>query len=204
VARRNKPRSIGAEANLAERIRRERSKRGWPPSDLAKRMTSAGCSLTTSAVYKIEDREAPRRISVDELIALSQVLGTTVEDLLTPVDVLEKERARQLLADLDNADDELEQAIGKLLQGFTELFELAADDRELFEYVHGHRFQQRAEEEAGSLFTVLGRDDQDLGVDDHILRDGYVAFYQALIEQAGEIAMASVKDRYGQRAEGSS
>ena len=167
-------------------------------------MTSAGCSLTTSAVYKIEDREAPRRISVDELIALSQVLGTTVDDLLTPVEVLDAKRARQLLADLDNADDELEQAIGKLLQGFTELLELAANDPELFEYVKGHRFQQRAEEEAGSLFTVLGRDDQDLGVDDHILRDGYIAFYQALIEQASEIAMASVKDCNGQGVEESS
>jgi Cro/C1-type HTH DNA-binding domain len=159
--------------------------------------TSAGCSLTTSAVYKIEDREAPRRISVDELIALSQVLGTTVEDLLTPVEVLDKRRARKLLADLDNADDELDQAIEKVLNGFTELFELAADDRELFDYVKGHRFQHRAQEDDGRLFTVLGQEGADLGVDDHILRDGYIALYQALIEQASEIAMASLKDRRG-------
>jgi transcriptional regulator with XRE-family HTH domain len=195
MARRNKPRSIGAEANLAERIRRERSKRGWSPAELAKRMTSAGCSLTTSAVYKIEDDEAPRRISADELVAFSRVFHTTVDDLLTPIEVLDQERAKQLLADLDIADDLFAVATGKLLVGFAELFRLAAFEPELFEYVHGHRFQNRAEEEAASLFTVLDLDDQDLGVDDHILQEGYIAFYEAIIKQATEIASASVAPR---------
>src|SRR5829696_8564703 len=186
MARRNKPRSIGAEAILAERIRRERSKRGWSPADLAKQMTSAGCSLTTSAVYKIEDREAPRRISVDELIALSQVLGTTVDDLLTPVDVLEKELARRLLVELDEADMDLWAAAGRVIASHIELFKLAADDPELSEYVKNLR--DWAKGFSVGPIVPSGR----VSVPDtHILREGHAAFYQALIEQAQQMAEGS-------------
>src|SRR5215217_3528095 len=110
MARRNKPRAIGGEANLAERIRREREQRHWSPADLAMKMTDSGCSISTSAIYKIEGGDPPRRIAVDELIALAQVFGATVDDLLTPVEVLEQKQARNLLRELDEAEAQLRNA----------------------------------------------------------------------------------------------
>ena len=212
MARRNKPRSIGAEAILAERIRRERSKRGWSPADLAKQMTAAGCSLTTSAVYKIENREAPRRISVDELIALTQILGTTVEDLLTPIEVLDQERARRLLVDLDDADKDLSAAMVMVYALHEELFMLAADEPELFEYVKGHRDRSKS-------LTATIKGGRASGGDASIFREGYDAFYQGLVEHAQQSAQQlaelnlksrqmaaelNLKNRAAERAERSS
>ncbi len=97
MPRPNRARSIGGEANLAERIKYEREAEGWSPAQLAKAMTEAGCSISTSAIYKVEAGE--RTIKVDELIALSQVFDLTVENLLTPMAVLKQEWAEQRLRD---------------------------------------------------------------------------------------------------------
>jgi hypothetical protein len=150
-------------------------------------MTSAGCSLTTSAVYKIEDREAPRRISVDELIALSQILGTTVEDLLTPVEVLEKERARKLLKDLEEADDELVAVIRKFLDAYSELFSLTHEP-ELFEYVKGHHWRgAKTREEVVASTLVEGgflvKDD----IYSFALYHAYGQIYPALLDSADHL-----------------
>lgn len=82
MARPNRARTIEAERNLARRIKLEREDRSWSPAQLAQRMTEAGCSISTSAIYKIEDDEKPRKITVDELVALAAVLRTTPGALL--------------------------------------------------------------------------------------------------------------------------
>lgn len=85
MPRPNKARSIEAERNLARRIKMERQSRGWSPARLAQRMTEAGCSIATSAIYKIEDQENPRKIAVDEMVALGEVFGIEdLRDLLKP------------------------------------------------------------------------------------------------------------------------
>lgn len=112
MPRPNRARSIGGEANLAERIKYEREAEGWSPAQLAKAMTEAGCSISTSAIYKVEAGE--RTIKVDELIALSQVFDLTVENLLTPMAVLKQEWAEQRLRDLDEAEAGLSQALSHL------------------------------------------------------------------------------------------
>jgi transcriptional regulator with XRE-family HTH domain len=83
VSRPNKPREVYAENYLAARIISERETRGWSLEGLAKRMTAAGCAINQSAIYKIEQGQPRRRITVDELVAFSRVFGLPLDDLLT-------------------------------------------------------------------------------------------------------------------------
>jgi transcriptional regulator with XRE-family HTH domain len=91
--------SIGSERSLARRIVYEREKRGWKQVALASRLTAAGCPMTQSGISKIENVEAPRRITVDELVALSQVFGIRAEELLLPPELVADQAARRLLED---------------------------------------------------------------------------------------------------------
>ena len=83
MSRPNKPREVYAENYLAARIISERETRGWSLEGLAKRMTAAGCAINQSAIYKIEQGQPRRRITVDELVAFSRVFGLPLDDLLT-------------------------------------------------------------------------------------------------------------------------
>ena len=134
MARPNAPRSIGGEANLAERFRFERERRGWSPAELARRLTAEGCSIATSAIYKIE--ADARRITVDELVAASRVFEVTVTDLLTPLELVRHERAHEIVKELERAESDLTDAIARFTNFYVELFDLAAEgDRELYDYV---------------------------------------------------------------------
>ena len=84
MPRPNEQRAIHSEAGLARRIAFEREARGWTLDGLAKRMTDVGCPIHSSAIYKIESNDPPRRITVDELVGFSRVLGIPVEELLLP------------------------------------------------------------------------------------------------------------------------
>ncbi len=84
---RNPARSLFSEEALAARIAHERERRGWTYESVAKRMTEAGCPINQSAIYKIEKAEPRRRITVDELVAFSQIFDMSVEDLLVPLDL---------------------------------------------------------------------------------------------------------------------
>lgn len=140
MPRANMRRSIDSESNLAERIAAERKSRGLSYEGLAKLMTDAGCSIQGSAIYKIEKGTPPRRVTVDELVALSRVLGASVDDLLTPIELVRKERAKALIDGLSPAGNAMLDGIGRLLGIYSDYFELAATDPELFEYVDGHWF----------------------------------------------------------------
>lgn len=97
VPRQNRPRSIGREEDLARRIAYERDLRGWSYAGLASRMTAAGCAIDPSALYKIENATPRRRISVDELVALSRVLEIPMADLLVPPEIAADKHAMKLL-----------------------------------------------------------------------------------------------------------
>jgi hypothetical protein len=54
----------------------------------------AGCAIQPSALYKVEKGDPPRRITVDELVALATVFELEVSDLLRPLaDILSAEFA---------------------------------------------------------------------------------------------------------------
>lgn len=114
MPRPNKARLIGGERNLARRVSFEREKREWTYEGLASRMTAAGCAIQASALYKIEKADPPRRITVDELVALAKVFDTSVEDLLRPLGaVLSAEVAKMMQAAAD-AEQLLDRAIEAL------------------------------------------------------------------------------------------
>lgn len=82
MPRPNKQRTVGAEDRLALRIATERQSRGWSYERLAEVMTEAGCSMTGSAIYRIEKGEPRRSIRVDELVTLSHIWAIPIDRLL--------------------------------------------------------------------------------------------------------------------------
>ncbi len=108
---RNAGRSLFSEEGLARRIAFERERRGMSYEGLARRMTDAGCPINQSALYKIEKGTKrpggvvgpPRRITVDELVALAEVFETSVEQLLLPQEAAASQEFASLLRDWDDA-----------------------------------------------------------------------------------------------------
>lgn len=84
MPRPNQERTIEAERVLADRIGRERRARGWTYEQTAEAMTDAGCAIQASAIYKIEKATPPRRITVNELAALSLAWAIPMDRLCTP------------------------------------------------------------------------------------------------------------------------
>lgn len=100
MPRPNQPRSLQSEANLALRIAHEREARGWTYEGMAKRMTDVGCAIQSSAIYKIEKGDPPRRVTVDELVAMSAVLGIDLPELLLPMEVVQSREQVALVEQL--------------------------------------------------------------------------------------------------------
>jgi transcriptional regulator with XRE-family HTH domain len=138
MPRPNRPRTIGSEATLAERIAFEREARGMTYEGLAVAMTEAGCSVDKSAIYRIEKGTPRRKVSVDEVVALTEVLGLSFEDLLTPIELVRQERAQELALDLREAKEEQERATRRLLDVLLEYIRLGRTSPELMEYINNH------------------------------------------------------------------
>lgn len=81
---RQKQRLPGPDEWAAECVRDERTRRGWSTAELARRMTEAGCPISQSSVWDIENRKPPRRISIGEAVALARVFGMSIQDLVQP------------------------------------------------------------------------------------------------------------------------
>jgi transcriptional regulator with XRE-family HTH domain len=96
-----KPKSnVRAEDALAERILLERERREMSPATLADWMTKAGCPMTQSAIWKIENGNPRRRITFDEAVAFAKVFGMTVQELAQPPEVVHADRASDLVSQL--------------------------------------------------------------------------------------------------------
>lgn len=94
----NPLRSLANERNLAERIAFERSQRGWSYEGLAQRMARAACPIQSSAIFKIEKGNPPRRVTVDELVGFATVFEVSVSDLLIPVELVHDRHYAELLS----------------------------------------------------------------------------------------------------------
>lgn len=126
MPRPNPPRAIGGEVQLARRIAFERDRHNMTYEGLASRMNKAGCPIQPSGLYKIERGKPPRRILVDELLALAECFNTTVEQLLRPIElVLDEELAslvdleRDALYEFDHAQSNAHEA-ARDLAGYVE------------------------------------------------------------------------------------
>lgn len=103
MPRRGPTRSIQAEDHLAARIEFERQERGWSPAGLASRLTQVGCPMTQSSIWKIENGEPRRRITLDEAVAFAQVFDVELRDLLLPPEIAASKEALRLWAEHQRA-----------------------------------------------------------------------------------------------------
>ncbi len=111
------PRTIGNEATLARRIRWERENRGWTPASLAHRMTQLGCPMNQSAIWKIENNDPPRRITVDELVAFARVFAVdNVDEMLLAPEVVGDKMIVELLQKLRALTEQRMNVLGDLVE----------------------------------------------------------------------------------------
>lgn len=92
--------SVRAEDALAARILLERERLGKSPAELAEWMTKAGCPMTQSGIWKIENGNPRRRITFDEAVAFAKVFGMTLQELAQPPEVVHADRASDLVVQL--------------------------------------------------------------------------------------------------------
>ena len=107
---RNPAGSRAGEQHLAERIARERERRGWSYEQLARAMTRAGCPMNQSAIYKIEKGEPRRRITVDELVGFAKVFGTNISALVLDQSIVDDAQAARLFQEWQEAEERVQEA----------------------------------------------------------------------------------------------
>jgi hypothetical protein len=123
-------RSAIAEEALAHRVKVERERRQWSPAGLAARMTSAGCPLTQSSIWKIENGQPRRRITFDEAVGFARVFDIPLEDLALPPEVQEAEEAAFLVRAIRERAETVERArtdAEELVQSLLVMLEKSSD-----------------------------------------------------------------------------
>lgn len=120
MPRQNVSRTVYRERSVAQRVAYERDKRGMSVESLAKRMEEVGCPIQVSALYRLEKAEPPRRITVDELVAFSEVFGIGVEELMLPIEVVEDREIKLRLLELDDI-------LRQLIRGIEATYNWSAD-----------------------------------------------------------------------------
>ena len=124
MPRRNAERREGHEPAVARRAAAERTARGWSLATMAEQLTYAGCPIHPSAVHRIET--GTRKISVDELVALSAVFDVPIPELIDPTGGLyaKMRRAREEALEAERLvrrlEDELRTARARLAQAEAE------------------------------------------------------------------------------------
>jgi transcriptional regulator with XRE-family HTH domain len=121
----------GSEDRFSRRVKFERESRGLSQADLAKLLSEKGLRAHPTTIAKIESRDTdrPRSIRLDEAVALAEVFGTSVDELLGQVRTFDRraavDRVVKVAADamrgIAHALDPLEQAIEALKINPTDL-----------------------------------------------------------------------------------
>lgn len=119
MPRPNRNRTMRQEANVRRRIAYERARKGMSYDGLADRMTRAGCAINQTALYRLENAEPPRKISVNELFAFAEVFELSVAELTVPPELIEE---REVFAALDQWREATAVA-GRANQGLDESLE---------------------------------------------------------------------------------
>ncbi len=128
---RNTARSLENTQNLARRIRIEREERGMSYETLAKCMTTAGCLTYPSQIHKSEKGTPLRNVTISELVAYAEVFGTSIDDLLMPVEVRNRRRVQELLLNLESAEEKRKQICDQINSITAELSSISNDDAEV-------------------------------------------------------------------------
>ncbi len=81
---RQMPRPYGPDDWIAERIRYERTRRGWSTAELARRLGMAGVPIRQQSVWQVESGAPRRKVSIGEAMALATVFEIPLEELTQP------------------------------------------------------------------------------------------------------------------------
>jgi transcriptional regulator with XRE-family HTH domain len=129
------PRPPGPEDRAARRVAWERSRRGWSTAELARRMTDAGVPVNQSSIYKIENGEPRRTISLDEAHALAGIFGLTIEQLESAPDDLIAADLAEYLDELDRIESVTDDLRTHILRVLERTAGTAESARPLLEYM---------------------------------------------------------------------
>lgn len=200
MPRPNRGRAIHAERNLAQRIayERQRPDRRWSYDGLAKRMADAGCPIAGGALWKIENGDPPRKVTVDELVAFAKVFGEDdVNKLLEPVALIRSRRARELYDRIAHAwDVTIFDGVRELFDALVEYLELTHDEPEMSGLVHDLLFPEGAgPSSANGIASVTDERGNVLASDLPNLRDALGALVRAAVTDAGDVAEAEIRAR---------
>lgn len=129
---------FASEEALARRITYERDRRGWSPGGLAALMTKAGYPLNQSSVWKIENGQPRRKITVDEMIGFSKVFEIPIDELLRPAGAWVRDEiiaavgvVVQILEDREAGHAPLVEGLERVLDSFEEFDFLGSEDARL-------------------------------------------------------------------------
>lgn len=113
---------------VAGRIAQERDRRRWSRERLAAEMADAGCPIPASAVYKIENSDPPRRITLNEFLAFAAVFDVEPVELLRPAAAPDPARVADLVKALRRRSAEVASAVDSWCSVHEELYDLVGVD----------------------------------------------------------------------------
>jgi predicted dinucleotide-utilizing enzyme len=101
-------------------------------------MEAEGCPIQISALHKVEKGDPPRRVTLDEAIAMAAALGLRLEELVEPMDQVQQARAQEIARELVDAFVNFDDAVVRGLHLYLAYGKIATDDSELLEYLNHH------------------------------------------------------------------
>ena len=129
-------RTIGGIDTVRERVRREMAAKEWTVPELSRQMESNGCPIQPKSLYRVFDDEQPRTITADEMIAFSRVFDVSLDDLITPIALLDNDRAQELVKEFQDIANDLDSLIDRALTAEAELTHIARKEPALYAKVH--------------------------------------------------------------------
>lgn len=135
MSKRTPGRTLGSERVVAARLKLERERRGWTYDALARRMEAEGVPIQISALHKIEKADPPRRVTLDEAIALANVFKIELKELVEPIAFTEQRWAEEVARDFIAATSGLDDAHAELVRAAVRLAEITRHSPDLAEFV---------------------------------------------------------------------
>lgn len=119
--------------NLARRLAQLRARVPWTAGDVQRALAEVGCVVPRNAALRIE--QGKRQVTVDELVAFSKIYGKTVEDLLTPVELVGHDAAKRIAARIDDEMGAVLDAVRRLGESLYHLRDLRTREPEAGDYL---------------------------------------------------------------------
>lgn len=129
---------VDVDETLGERVALEMKRNDWSYGEIAAQMTNVGCPISKTALHRVVNGNPSgerRPLAAREMVALAAVLGVDIADLLTPIDLLEKQRAQNLFHELEDSESTMWRAAARLYNAKEELKAMGEEQPELSKYI---------------------------------------------------------------------